>query len=149
MTQNPSDHIGTTLLPESELDRFTTRISLGPPDVESEKAILMSKPHEKFDSLEPVLGKEELVEIQNKVSGLHVSDSILTLVTRFLNSARSRDVMLSPRAGKDIVRVAQALSFIRLREHVLPEDVKRAMKYVIEHRTRNADALISDFSFEA
>lgn len=148
-TQNPSDQIGTTLLPESELDRFTTRVSLGPPDIESEKTILTTDVSKRIDALKPLLSGEQLVGVQNQVAELKASDEILNVIARFLAFARSKGAMLSPRAGRDILRVARAFAFIHQQPNVLPEDVKRALRFVIEHRCQDAHALIANFSFQA
>jgi len=148
-TQNPSDQIGTTLLPESELDRFTIRISLGFPDPASEKVILKFGQQDKLSILQKTLEQSELLELQEAVAKITVSDSILELVVRFLNYSRSKGAYLSPRAGKDLVRVSQAIAFLNHQQNVLPEDVKSSMKAVIEHRVRDCDALISGFSFQA
>jgi MoxR-like ATPase len=148
-TQNPSDQIGTTLLPESELDRFTIRLSLGVPSAENEKTILKSAPQEKLNALTQTLSPTELARIQKDVSALMVSDALLEMIVRFLNHARKKSFMLSPRAGRDLVRVSQGLAYLRDQKHVLPEDVKQCMQAVIEHRVKDGAALVSSFSFQA
>ena len=148
-TQNPKDQIGTSLLPESELDRFTVHVSLGYPDAEHEKMILRATPQEKLHSLPVMLTRDELVKIQKDVEAITVSETFLDLVVRFLNFARSEGAMLSPRAGRDLVRVSQAIALIHERTFVLPEDLKRCLASVIEHRIKDADGLINRFSFQA
>jgi MoxR-like ATPase len=148
-TQNPSDQVGTTLLPESELDRFTVRLSMGYPDAENEKTILRAVPQEKLSGLAQVLNDADLRTLQSEVDSILVSEAVLDLVVRFLTYSRQEGAMLSPRAGRDLVRVAQAMAFLADRKHVLPEDVKRSMKAVIEHRVKDADALLAGFSFQA
>jgi MoxR-like ATPase len=148
-TQNPNDQIGTSLLPESELDRFTVHLSLGYPDAENEKLILRATPQEKLHALPVSLTGAELAQLQKEVDTITVSESFLDLVVRFLNFARTEGAMLSPRAGRDLVRVSQAIARINERNFVLPDDLKRCMHAVIEHRIKDADGLIKRFPFQA
>ena len=148
-TQNPSDQIGTTLLPESELDRFTVRLSLGFPAPEHEKDILRATPQKNLSELPEMLTRDVIIEIQTKVAAITVSNAFLDLVVRFLNYARERGALLSPRAGRDLVRVSQALAFIDTRSFVTPEDFKFCLRVVIAHRIEDASGLIERFSFEA
>jgi MoxR-like ATPase len=148
-TQNPNDQIGTSLLPESELDRFTVHLSLGYPDAENEKLILRATPQEKLHTLPVSLSGEELKQLQNDVDAITVSEIFLDLVVRFLNFARTEGAMLSPRAGRDLVRVSQAIALIQERNFVVPDDLKRCMQAVIEHRIKDADGLIKRFPFQA
>lgn len=148
-TQNPSDQIGTTLLPESELDRFTVRLSLGYPNPEHEKEILRAIPQRNLSTLPEMFSNESIATIQSSVASITVSNTFLDLVVRFLNFARERGAMLSPRAGRDLVRVSQALAFIEDRDYVIPLDLKLCLRAVIEHRIEDASGLIERFTFEA
>ncbi|MBU6152830.1 MAG: MoxR family ATPase [Bdellovibrionales bacterium] len=147
-TQNPSDHIGTTLLPESELDRFTASLSIGVPEPEIEKRILRQ---ESIPAATPAatLGSERCVELQAKADQIHVSETFLDLVVRFLNHARKTGAMLSPRAGKDLLRLSRALALLRGRDHALPTDFKDALIPVISHRVPNSHEILESFSFLA
>jgi MoxR-like ATPase len=148
-TQNPSDHIGTTLLPEAELDRFTISLSLGYPDQASERSILLGEPQKKINTLETVVSRETLMEFQVGSANIRVSELFLDLVTRFLAHIRTSGVFISPRAGRDIVRVSKSLALIDGRDHVLPEDFKSCVSAVIAHRIVDAKKAIYDFKFEA
>lgn len=147
-TQNPADQVGANFLPESELDRFTLHLQLGYPDNESEKNILRGLPQGKLADVGEILNKKQVLDLQNSVSQITVSEKMLDLVIRFLNHARAQGAYLSPRVGRDLVRVSQALAFIRARNHVTPDDLKSCMQAVIGHRTRVADAIIQSFPFE-
>jgi MoxR-like ATPase len=147
-TQNPSDHIGTALLPESELDRFTVSLSIGAPTPEVEKKILLQSSRQD-QSLKPVLSEQDCFALQTRADQIHVSETLLDLVVRFLNHARYQSAPLSPRAGKDLVRVSRALSLLRGRDHVLPTDFKDALLPVIGHRVKNPHEIIESFSFLA
>jgi MoxR-like ATPase len=147
-TQNPLDQIGTSLLPESELDRFTVHLRLGYPDPEQEKKILLGLPQEQLKHTPEVLSQGPLLEIQSKVEAVHVSETFLDLVIRLLNHCRSGGSFISPRAGRDLVRVSRALAFIRGRDFVTPDDLKFCMGAVVGHRIKDADEVIRCFSFQ-
>jgi MoxR-like ATPase len=82
-TQNPHDQVGTSPLPESELDRFTVRLSLGFSNAEHEKQILRGTPQEELNRLSEVISKSDLIAIQETVKEVRVSDTFLDLVVRF------------------------------------------------------------------
>jgi MoxR-like ATPase len=148
-TQNPSDHIGTGLLPESELDRFTINLRMGYPDEISERSILLGLPQEKFRSLETVLNRNRVLELQNFSNQVKVSEMFLGLVARFLSHVRSQGLFLSPRAGRDMVRVSQSLALLGSRDYVTPDDFKTCLLFVISHRISDAQKVIQDFQFQA
>jgi len=148
-TQNPSDHIGTGLLPESELDRFTVSLRLGYPDETSERSILLGLPQDKFRALETVLNRNRVLELQNFSSLVKVSEIFLDLVARFLSHVRSQGLFLSPRAGRDMVRVSQSLAILGSRDYVTPDDFKTCLLFVISHRISDAQKFIQDFQFQA
>ena len=147
-TQNPSDHIGTTMLPESELDRFMARLSIGAPEPSVEKKILLQNSSQK-QAIKTVLSAEECSILQTRAEEIHVSETLLDLVVRFLQHARSREQMISPRAGKDLVRLSRAFALLRGRNHALPTDFQDALVPVIGHRMKNSHEIIESFSFLA
>ncbi len=147
-TQNPSDHIGTSLLPESELDRFMARLSIGAPEPSIEKKILLEGPRG-TPSPPPCLDLNECLGIQALADAVHVSETLLDLVVRFLNHARAKGAILSPRAGKDMIRLTRALSLLRGRNHALPSDFKDALLPVISHRVKHSHEISESFSFLA
>jgi MoxR-like ATPase len=148
-TQNPSDHIGTALLPESELDRFTISLHMGYPDPASEKSILLGTPQKTFHNLEKVLNREGLLELQDQAANVKVSDLFLVLVARFLSHVRNQDIFLSPRAGRDMVRVSQAMALIESRDYVIPDDFKACVSAVSSHRIPDIERMINGFEFQA
>ena len=143
-TQNPSYQAGTYPLPESQLDRFLMRISLGYPDGEAEKRMLrksvsISNDHQKPAS--QVLSAEQLQAIQAQVSGIHVSEPILDYLLRLVNQSRDNSEFpypLSPRASKALMRAAQAWALLHQRDFVLPEDLQAIFTAVAEHRLRGS-----------
>jgi MoxR-like ATPase len=137
-TQNPVTQMGTFPLPESQLDRFLMRISLGYPDPKVERALLKGKnPRDELEFLQPAVSKTELDALQKKVSTVHVSDALLDYVQRILACTRESSqfvVGLSPRAGMALVKSARAFALVSGREHVIPEDVQAVLGPVAEHR---------------
>lgn len=149
-TQNPLFHAGTYPLPESQLDRFMMRISLGFPDVDAEKAILLSAPPKRGGntSSNALISVERLIELQSLVQKIHVSDVIIEYIialckvsrgqSNTVNRKQSDDKILcnplSPRAGKALLAAARAWAFIDNRDYLLPDDVKAVFSAVCEHR---------------
>ncbi|GLX80459.1 ATPase AAA [Thalassotalea insulae] len=137
-TQNPMFHAGTYPLPESQLDRFMMRISLGFPDMAAEKKILLSAGElDVLDKLTPALQLQQLQKIQAQVSDIYVAEPILEYVIALFQLTRSTDGSinaLSPRAGIALIAAARAWAYIEGRDHVLPDDIKSVFSAVCEHR---------------
>jgi MoxR-like ATPase len=137
-TQNQRYHVGTFPLPESQLDRFLMRISLGYPDYQSERELLVGESRlDMLKNLEPVIPSETLPEMQSQVPKVHVSEAILDYVQSIIAGSRSGShhyLGLSPRAGISLVRAAQAWAITEGRDMVLPEDIQAVSGNVLEHR---------------
>lgn len=141
-TQNPVTQMGTFPLPESQLDRFLMRISLGYPDPRIERELLKgSNPRDLLESVQAVLTKDELSTLQKKVDAIHVSDALLDYVQRILAYTRQSNQFvfgLSPRAGMALVKSARSFAMVQGRDHVIPEDVQAVLGPVAEHRLSGA-----------
>lgn len=139
-TQNPNRSVGTFPLPDSQLDRFLMRITLGYPNQKSERALLRGRDRrELVDALEPHLEASELVEIQQQVQSVHISDALLDYLQDLIALTRSAPEFvpgLSPRAGLALLRCSQAWAFLADRRHVVPEDVQAVLPGVVNHRLR-------------
>jgi len=139
-TQNPTYQTGTFPLPESQLDRFLMRISLGYPDAKAERDLLAGGDRrEMLKAMQAKVNPEQLVKIQNAVTNIHVSDALLDYVQALLNYSRQSSQIaagLSPRAGLALLRCAQAWALMAERDHVLPEDVQTVLPHVVSHRLR-------------
>ena len=137
-TQNPVDLSGTFPLPDSQLDRFLLRFSLGYPNAESERALLTGADRrELIARAVPVLGDGEVQALRRAAEQVHVSEALVGYVQALL--ARSRQlpgvrVGLSPRAGLALLRAARAYALLLGRAHVLPEDVQALFIAVAGHR---------------
>ncbi len=137
-TQNPQDQIGTHALPESQLDRFLMRISLGYPDRQSERVILSGIDRRLLvDRLPAALNLLELQGLQDAVRNVHASESLLDYVQDLIHATRSGQWFvqgLSPRAGIALLRVAKARALMQGRKYVAPDDVQDIISQTIAHR---------------
>jgi MoxR-like ATPase len=134
-TQNPQEFHGTFPLPESQLDRFLMRISIGYPDPEAEREILLS--NTSVEDLEPVLSAEEVAEAQAEAARVRVDPAVADYVLAIAAATRTApEVALgaSPRAAKALLRAAQALALSEGLSYVLPRHVKELAVPVLAHR---------------
>ncbi|MBY0455133.1 MAG: AAA family ATPase [Burkholderiaceae bacterium] len=137
-TQNPHDQLGTYALPESQLDRFLMRISLGYPDRAAERLLLAGDDRrEMVTSMLPLLSGAELAALQQQVLAVHAADPLLDYVQDLIAATRSGRWFvqgLSPRAGIALVRAAKAQALICGRDYVAPDDVQAIVAQTIAHR---------------
>jgi MoxR-like ATPase len=137
-TQNPLDQVGTYALPESQLDRFLMRISLGYPDRAAERELLMGHDRRSMlDALPSLLDATELNTLQQQVLAVHAADPLLNYVQDLIAATRSGQWFLqglSPRAGIALVRAAKAQALLSGRNYVAPDDVQAVLPQTIAHR---------------
>tara|TARA_R110002096_G_scaffold17266_23_gene59863 strand:- start:3206 stop:4177 length:972 start_codon:yes stop_codon:yes gene_type:complete len=137
-TQNPSEQIGTFPLPESQLDRFLMRISIGYPSRDAELELLNGENRRVMLSrLEPQLHLEDLRQLQRQVDTVHVAEPLLEYIQDLLAYSREAPAFatgLSPRAGLALVQAARAWALVDGRGHVVPEDVQETLPSVVRHR---------------
>jgi len=137
-TQNPLDQVGTYALPESQLDHFLMRISLGYPDRVAERELLHG--HARRDlvaQLPRLLDAQELAQLQAQVLAVHAADPLLDYVQDLIAATRSGKWFiqgLSPRAGVAVVRAAKAQALLCGRDYVAPDDVQAVLPQTIAHR---------------
>lgn len=141
-TQNPISQSGTFPLPESQLDRFLMRISIGYPDAKSEMELLTGiDRRELVGSLSRVISDDQLARMQQGASKVHASLTVLEYIQRIIHFTRydaGYSYGLSPRAGLGLLRAAKAWAYIHQREHLIPEDVQAVLPAVIDHRLVDA-----------
>ncbi len=141
-TQNPHEQLGTFGLPESQLDRFLMRVSLGYPDRQSERALLLAgERQEILESTAAVLTPAELLAAQRAVRAVYVGSALLDYVQALV--AHSRQVFplgLSPRAAQGLVRAAQGWALLAGERAVIPEHVQAVLAAVASHRLEPRDA---------
>jgi len=141
-TQNPQNQIGTFPLPESQLDRFLMRVSLGYPDRAAERALLLGEDRRSMlASQASAMDDSDFVALQARVDAIHVSDALADYVQALLAASRAgsdESQGLSPRAGLGLLNAARAWALMEGREMVLPEDVQAVFPGVAGHRLRAA-----------
>lgn len=139
-TQNPISQGGTFSLPESQLDRFLMRLSLGYPAPAAEKALLLGEARRGLlPRLQPLLEHRELALIQAEVPKVRVSDALVDYLLRLVEATRSQPQFawgLSPRAALGLLSAARAWALLANREYVIPEDVQAVLPAVAGHRLR-------------
>ncbi|MEN9373866.1 MAG: hypothetical protein RIR79_1418 [Pseudomonadota bacterium] len=137
-TQNPLDQLGTYALPESQLDRFLMRISLGYPSRAAERELLSGKDRRDLVSnLPALLTLKELQDLQNQVQAIHAAPPLLDYVQDLIAATRSGQWFLqglSPRAGIALLRAAKARALLSGRNYVAPDDVQSILPQTIAHR---------------
>ena len=137
-TQNPHDQLGTYALPESQLDRFHMRISLGYPDRAAERELLKgSDRRDMVDNLKAVLAPHDLLELQQQVSQVHAAEPLLNYLQDLMAATRSGRWFLqglSPRAGIAVTRAARAQAFLSGRDYVAPDDIAAVLPQTAAHR---------------
>ena len=137
-TQNPHDQLGTYALPESQLDRFLMRISLGYPDRSAERQLLTGVDRrEMLDTLPALLDAEGLQALQRSVQAVHAAEPLLDYVQDLISATRSGQWFLqglSPRAGIAVLRAAKAQALLSGRDYVAPDDVQAILPQTIAHR---------------
>ncbi len=142
-TQNPRTQVGTFGLPESQLDRFLMRISLGYPDPASERALLAGGDRRQMlEQVTPHVDAAGLRNWQAQVDAIHVSPGLLDYVQDLLAATRSSpkwETGLSPRAGLALLQAARAWAMIDGRKQVVPEDVQAVLPSVAGHRLCRLD----------
>jgi len=137
-TQNPLEHSGTFPLPESQLDRFFMRISLGYPDRQSERTLLEKESRrELLTKLEAVITRSDLMAWQQEVKLIKTRPALLDYVQDLIEQSRNTAKFsngISPRAALDLVSGARAWAMLAGRDYVIPEDVQDVLPAIIGHR---------------
>ena len=136
-TQNPVGASGTQKLPESQLDRFMIRLTMGYPDHNSAIDILRGDSHEIVGNLNPCIDREGLLAIQQSVEAVQTSEAILNYIVQLTEVTRDNDLYslgLSPRASIALLKMARARAYTLDRDYVVPEDVKAVYYSIANHR---------------
>jgi MoxR-like ATPase len=136
-TQNPTDLAGTFPLPDSQLDRFTLRISMGYVSAEQERALLKNSARIDSNSAAACFSAERLLEMRGHIQDLHCSDALIDYVQRLIAESRQFPgirVGLSPRAGISLLAAGKAHAFIAGRDFVNANDVQAVFVEASAHR---------------
>ena len=136
-TQNPLYQSGTYPLPESQLDRFLMRISLGFPPKEAEKRLILNMQKRDYSQLPKRINQQELAAIQTQISQITLSSPVIDYIIELVNYTRTSNAFassLSPRASMALAKAARSWAFIDGRDFVMPEDVQAVFASVCQHR---------------
>ncbi len=139
-TQNPVGSIGTQMLPESQLDRFMIKLSMGYPDVKSEAFILKTKLDPGFDAakfVKPVINLIELEDLRKITRKVTIDDSILYYIAQLADATRRHPMIslgLSPRGSLALASMARASALVYGRDFVIPDDISFVFNDVAQHR---------------
>ncbi len=137
-TQNPFEYEGTYALPESQLDRFLMRISMGYPGREHDRQILTAhRRSEPVNELQPVIDASQVLQLQAAAREMKVEQSVADYLLDIVHGTREAETLhvgVSTRGALSLYRACQALAFLEEREFVTPDDVKRLSVHVLSHR---------------
>ncbi len=136
-TQNPLGSVGTQKLPESQLDRFMVRLTMGYPDPESESIMLRAENADTMSDVKAVVTPDELNTMIKTVNSLFADDKIFDYIAAVSRASRESEWLktgISPRGSKSILRTARARAFMRGRDYVVPEDVTDVIPMTSSHR---------------
>lgn len=136
-TQNPIGSIGTQMLPESQLDRFTIKLSMGYPDIKDEVNILKNKNTDSLNRIKPVASADDIVIFQRIAEQIYVDDSIYTYIVCLADATRKHPMIklgLSPRGAISLTAMAKSVALMSGRNYVIPDDISYIFKDVAEHR---------------
>jgi len=137
-TQNPTEHLGTFPLPDSQLDRFFMRLSLGYPDQDAERKLLKGEAgREQLERLQPIVTIQWVESIRNEVRQVYLSDLLMDYLLQLLELSRNGDWLkqgISPRAGKDLLQAARTQAWMDGRDYVAAADLQDMWLPCLAHR---------------
>ena len=137
-TQNPTGAAGTQLLPDSQMDRFAVRLSLGYPAPKDEIAMVLNRQEgNPLHKLSALMTRENLVAMQAEVENTYIKDSVVKYLVDLIVATRNHEDILrgaSPRATLAVTSMAKAVAQLRGRDYVLPSDVREVFPWTVAHR---------------
>lgn len=137
-TQNPVGSAGTQLLPESQLDRFMVRLSMGYPDINSELKVIKDRQGENpLNSIRQCVTKHEIIEMQKEVDEVHVDDAVYLYMIKLVDKSRKSPMIelgISPRGTLAFAAMSRAEAYMEGRNYVVPEDVQNVFSDIARHR---------------
>ena len=152
-TENPAGSAGTQMLPNSQLDRFMVKLSIGYPDVESQAEILADRHTENpVDKVEQVVSDEELKEMIQKANEVYIAKSVYEYIAKLVQKTREHEMVslgVSPRGALSLCQMAKAYAFVNSRDFVTPDDIRAVFTDVCGHRLMlNSKARLNELSAE-
>lgn len=152
-TENPAGSAGTQMLPNSQLDRFMVKLSIGYPDVESQAEILADRHTENpVDNVEQVVSEEELKDMIKKANEVYIAKSVYEYIAKLVQKTREHEMVslgVSPRGALSLCQMAKAYAFVNSRDFVTPDDIRAVFTDVCGHRLMlNSKARLNELSAE-
>ena len=137
-TQNPTGASGTQLLPDSQMDRFTIRLSIGYPAPEDERELVLNRQKgNPLDQVRQVVTRQELLALQDQADSVYIKPEVVDYMVALVSATRSDPMILrgaSPRATLSMASMAKAVAMLKGRDYVTPEDVQTVFVDTVSHR---------------
>lgn len=137
-TQNPTGASGTQLLPDSQMDRFTVRLSIGYPEAEAERDMVLTRQNgNPLDRVARVVTREQLLGMQDEAAAVYMKNEIVEYIVALIAATRNHPMILrgaSPRATLSVASMAKAAAYIQGRDYVVPKDVRAVFISTVTHR---------------
>ena len=137
-TQNPTGASGTQLLPDSQMDRFTVRMSIGYPSPEDERnMVLRRQGGNPLSQIHPVVTREQLVSMQDEAAAVYMKDELVDYAVALIGATRAHPLILrgaSPRATLSVTAMAKAVAYVQGRDYVVPKDLQTVFSSTVAHR---------------
>ncbi len=136
-TQNPMGYVGTQKLPESQLDRFMIKMSMGYPDEKSEIDIYNGRSYSALDEVREVISSEDIVNIRKTVENVHIDEKLMEYLVKIVRLSRENQYVslgISPRGGIALVKMSKSTAYMNGRDYVVPEDILECIDSVAGHR---------------
>ena len=152
-TENPAGSAGTQMLPNSQLDRFMVKLSIGYPDVESQAEILADRHTENpVDKVKQVVSEEELKDMIKNANEVYIAKSVYEYIAKLVQKTREHEMVslgVSPRGALSLCQMAKAYAFVNSRDFVTPDDIRAVFADVCGHRLMlNSKARLNELSAE-
>ncbi len=137
-TQNPTGASGTQLLPDSQMDRFTIRLSIGYPDPKDERELVLNRQQgNPLDLVRQVVSRAELLALQKQADAVYIKPEVVDYMVALISATRNDPMILrgaSPRATLSMASMAKAVAMLKGRDFVTPEDVQTVFVDTVSHR---------------
>ena len=152
-TENPVGSAGTQMLPNSQLDRFLIKLSIGYPDLESQVEILTERHTEDpLDNVKQVVTREELLELIAEAERVEMKEEVYRYVAELVQKTREHPMVtlgISPRGALALCRMTKAHAFVSGRDYVVPQDIREVINDVFAHRlVLNSKARLNEYTPE-
>ena len=137
-TQNPTGAKGTQMLPDSQMDRFTVRLSIGYPAPEDERNMVLARQGvNPLQTVCQVLSRDELIAMQDEAAAVYIKTELIDYIVALIDATRKHPMILrgaSPRATLSLTAMAKAVAYVQRRDYVVPKDIQVTFPQVIAHR---------------